>query len=137
MLVVIGEYLHDIERVVLTGTAKIEETSDPQSRGLIEATIARQLNLTNRWTDARGWYNRALSRPPSTIEQLEFDALIGGANAEQEFSLATSIAYLERAVTVADASNDMIGCAGQFRTRRTCCRAPPEWRSGSRSVAMG
>jgi len=117
MLVVIGEYLHDVEQVVLIGTAKIEETTDPQSRGLIEATIARQLNLTNRWTDARTWYTRALSRPASTIEQLEFDALIGGANAEQEVSLATSIAYLERAVTVADASNDLVGRAGQFSAR--------------------
>ena len=117
MLVVLGEHMHDIEQVVSVGAASAEETSTAQARGLIEATVARQLNLKNRWADARTWYTNALSRPPSSIEQLEFDALIGGANAEQEFSLATSIAYLERAVTVADGSHDLIGAAGQFSAR--------------------
>jgi hypothetical protein len=116
LLIVFGECQNNVDQVVSTGMASADETTDARSRGLIEATVARQLNLKNRWADARTWYTRALSRPPSDIALLEFDMLIGGANAEQEFSLATSIAYLERAVTVADGS-DLIGAAGQFSAR--------------------
>ncbi|HEX8152701.1 MAG TPA: hypothetical protein VF698_06225, partial [Thermoanaerobaculia bacterium] len=117
MLVILGEHLHDIERVITEGTASIGETADARSQGLIEATVARQLNLRNRWTDARTWYARALTKPPTSIAQLEFDALIGAANAEQEFSLAASVVYLDRAIVVADGSDDLIGRAGQFSAR--------------------
>jgi hypothetical protein len=116
-LVVLGEHIQDIDQVVAIGTASCEETNDPQARGLIETTVARQLNLKNRWADARPWYSRGLSRPASSIEQLGFDALIGGANAEQEFSLAAPITYLERAVQVADGSPDLIGPIGQAAAR--------------------
>jgi tetratricopeptide (TPR) repeat protein len=117
MLVVFGEDQNDVEQVLRTGTASADATTDAQSRGLIEATVARQLNLKNRTADARTWYARALSRPPSSIAQLEFNALVDGSKAEQEFSLATSIAYLERAVTVTDSSEDLVGPSGQFSAR--------------------
>jgi tetratricopeptide (TPR) repeat protein len=116
LLIVFGECQNNVDQVVSTGMASADETTDARSRGIIEATVARQLNLKNRWADARTWYTRALSRPQSDIALLEFDTLIGGANAEQEFSLATSIAYLERAVRVADGS-DLIGATGQFSAR--------------------
>ena len=117
MLIVFGEHLHDVESVLSFGTTSVEETTGPRSKGLIEATVARQLSLKNRWAEARTWYARALSRPPSSIEQLDFNALIDGARTEQGFSLATSIAYLERAIDVADGSDDLIGAAGQFAAR--------------------
>jgi hypothetical protein len=117
ILIVFGEHLHDVERVVSTGMPSVDETTDARSQGLIEGTIARQLSIKNRWADSRSWYARALSRPPSSIEQLDFNALIDGARTEQEFSSATSIAYLERAIAVADGSDDLIGAAGQFSAR--------------------
>jgi hypothetical protein len=116
-LVILGEHLHDIEQVIRKGTESIGETTDARSQGLIEATVARQLNLRKRWADARTWYTRALAKPPTSIARLEFDALIGAANAEQEFSLATSVVYLDRAIVIADESDDLIGRAGQFSAR--------------------
>src|SRR5437763_16444289 len=80
-LVVFGEHIDNLDEVVRTGTVLADDTADAQARGLIEATIARQLSLKKRWADARTWYTRALSRPPSSIEQLEYDALVGAANA--------------------------------------------------------
>jgi hypothetical protein len=117
MLVILGEHLHDIERVITDGTASLDETADARSHGLIEATVARQLNLRNRWADARTWYARALGKPPSSIAPLEFDALLGAANAEQEVSLATSLVYLDRAIVVADGSDDLLGRSAQFAAR--------------------
>ncbi|MEK6373546.1 MAG: ATP-binding protein [Acidobacteriota bacterium] len=117
MIVVFGEYIHDMEQVISAGIHGVKQTTDARAQGIIEATVGRQLNLQNRWADSRQWYAHALSRPPSQIHLLHFDALVAAANAEQDFSLPAAIAYLENAVAVADSSDDLIGHAGQFSSR--------------------
>jgi hypothetical protein len=117
VVIVLGEYIQNIDDVIARGRAAVEQNRDDQSRGVIEAAVGRQLNLKNQWTAAREWYETALSRQPTTIPLLKFDALIGAANAEQDFSLPRSIAYLQSAVAVADANDDLIGAPGQFSAR--------------------
>lgn len=100
-IVALGEYLHDLDAAVAAASTLLDENPDERGRGVIEATVGKQFNLQNRWTDARKWFAKALSRPASRTP-LHFLALLAAANAEQEFSLATSISYLRQAVTVAE-----------------------------------
>src|SRR5438270_247202 len=45
-------------------------------RLMLDAINFDHLLSLHRFADARPWYGRELSRPASSIEQLEFDALI-------------------------------------------------------------
>ncbi|HSP14388.1 MAG TPA: hypothetical protein VLV78_06530 [Thermoanaerobaculia bacterium] len=115
ILVARGEYLHDLDAALAAATAAVEENADDRSRGVIEAATGKQLNLQNRWGEAREWLARALSRPASRTP-LHFQSLLAAANAEQEFSLPTSVAYLRQAVTTADA-DDLLSGADRFSAR--------------------
>jgi len=115
-VIALGEYIQDVDRVISTGVHAVEQTTDARAQGVIEAAVGRQLNLKNRWAESRQWYARALSRPASQIALLHFDALVSAANAEQDFSLPASIAYLENAVAVADDSDDL-GPESRFSSR--------------------
>jgi hypothetical protein len=100
-LVVLGEYMHDFDTAGSVASTASRENSDERSIGIIEIAMGKQLNLKNRWSDAREWFARGLARPSSGTP-LHFEALLAAANAEQGFSLATSIKYLREAVSVSD-----------------------------------
>jgi tetratricopeptide (TPR) repeat protein len=106
-IVALGEHMDDLDGAVHHGMRSLAETEDERSKGIIEAAIGKQLNLKDHWSDAREWYASALSRPATRIAQLHYNALIEAANAEQDFSLPSSIAYLRRAVALADSSEEL------------------------------
>jgi tetratricopeptide (TPR) repeat protein len=100
-IVVVGEYLHDLDAALAAASTLVGQNPDNRGRGVIEAAIGKQFNLQNRWAEARGWFASALSRPASRTP-LHFQTLLAAANAEQEFSSATSISYLRQASAVAE-----------------------------------
>lgn len=100
-IVALAEYLHDLDAAVASASIHVGDNPDDRGRGVIEAAVAKQFNLQNRWEEAREWFAHALSRPASRTP-LHFHALVAAGNAEQEFSLPTSISYLRQAATVAE-----------------------------------